>query len=200
MDLKNATALVTGGSSGIGLAIARSLIDAGSRVAITGRDQARLANAAKGIGAHAIAADVSREDDVMRTYREFFAKFGHLDILVNSAGFGVRRPLVQMDRAKFDAIFQTNVTGTMHVVSAAAAAMEGRGVVSYRVRGLWAGIDIDPALGTGREVCEALARRRVLAKDTHGSTIRFAPPIVISEEQLHHGLDQLEWVLHDLTA
>jgi 3-oxoacyl-[acyl-carrier protein] reductase len=113
MDLKNATALVTGGSSGIGLAIARSLIDAGSRVAITGRSQSRLADAAKDIGAHAIAADVSSEDDVMRTYREFFAKFGHLDILVNSAGFGVRRPLVEMDRAKFDAIFQTNVTGTM---------------------------------------------------------------------------------------
>jgi 3-oxoacyl-[acyl-carrier protein] reductase len=113
MDLKNATALVTGGSSGIGLAIAQSLIAAGSRVAITGRDRARLADAAKDTGAHAIAADVSSEDDVMRTYREFFAKFGHLDILVNSAGFGVRRPLVQMDRAKFDAIFQTNVTGTM---------------------------------------------------------------------------------------
>ena len=113
MDLKNATALVTGGSSGIGLAIAQSLIAAGSRVAITGRDRARLADAAKDTGAHAIAADVSSEDDVMRTYREFFAKFGHLDILVNSAGFGVRRPLVQMDRARFDAIFQTNVTGTM---------------------------------------------------------------------------------------
>jgi 3-oxoacyl-[acyl-carrier protein] reductase len=113
MDLKNATALVTGGSSGIGLAIAKSLIDAGSRVAITGRNQSRLSDAAKEIGAHPIAADVSSEDDVMRTYREFFAKFGHLDILVNSAGFGVRRPLVEMDRAKFDAIFQTNVTGTM---------------------------------------------------------------------------------------
>jgi len=113
MDLKNATALVTGGSSGIGLAIAKSLIDAGSRVAITGRNQSRLADAAAELGAHAIAADVSSEDDVMRTYREFFAKFGHLDILVNSAGFGVRRPLVEMDRAKFDAIFQTNVTGTM---------------------------------------------------------------------------------------
>ena len=113
MDLKHATALVTGGSSGIGLAIARSLIDAGSRVAITGRNQARLTKAAKDINAHAIAADVSSEDDVMRTYREFMAKFGHLDILVNSAGFGVRRPLVELDRAKFDAIFQTNVTGTM---------------------------------------------------------------------------------------
>ena len=59
--------------------------------------------------------------------------------------------------------------------------MLGRGVVGVRSRGLWAGVDIDPALGSGRDLCEALARRRVLAKDTHGSTIRLAPPIVITE-------------------
>jgi len=78
------------------------------------------------------------------------------------------------------------------------AAMVGHGVVGFRARGLWAGIDIDPALGSGRAVCEALAARRVLAKDTHGSTIRLAPPLVITEAQLHHGLDQLELALRDL--
>ena len=71
----------------------------------------------------------------------------------------------------------------------------GRGLVGVRVRGLWAGVDVDPALGTGRAVCEALARRRVLAKDTHGSTLRLAPPLVITQQQLEHGLDQLEAVL-----
>jgi ornithine--oxo-acid transaminase len=76
----------------------------------------------------------------------------------------------------------------------------GRGVVDYRVRGLWAGIDIDPALGTGREVCEALARHGVLAKDTHGSTIRLAPPIVITSKQLDQGIDQLEAVLGELAG
>ncbi len=77
-------------------------------------------------------------------------------------------------------------------------AMIGRGVVRVRVRGLWAGVDIDPALGSGREVCEALAARGVLAKDTHGSTIRLAPPIVITRAELDHGLDQLQAVLADL--
>lgn len=113
MNLRNATALVTGGSSGIGRAIAKALVDAGSRVAITGRNEARLVEAAKAIGAHAIKADVSSEDDVTRTYREFFDTFGHLDILVNNAAFGERRSLVEMDRAKFDAILQTNVIGMM---------------------------------------------------------------------------------------
>ena len=120
MNLKNATALVTGGSSGIGLAIAETLIAAGSKVAITGRHEGRLAAAAGAMKAHAIQADVSNEQDVKRTYREFFKEFGHLDILVNSAGFGLRAPLVDMDRAKFDAVFQTNVTGSMLMAREAA--------------------------------------------------------------------------------
>jgi ornithine--oxo-acid transaminase len=78
------------------------------------------------------------------------------------------------------------------------AALVGHGLVQVRVRGLWAGVDIAPALGSGRQVCEALARRRVLAKDTHGSTLRLAPPLVITEEQLDAGLDQLAAVLAGL--
>jgi ornithine--oxo-acid transaminase len=75
------------------------------------------------------------------------------------------------------------------------AALVGNGVVGFRIRGLWAGIDIDPAIGTGREVCERLMERGVLAKDTHGSTIRLAPPLVITEDDLHWGIDQLAAVL-----
>ncbi|WP_137293771.1 ornithine--oxo-acid transaminase [Nocardioides dongxiaopingii] len=74
-------------------------------------------------------------------------------------------------------------------------AMVGHGVVGVRVRGLWAGVDVDPAVGTGREVCEALMARGVLAKDTHGSTIRLAPPLVVSEADLAWGLDQLAAVV-----
>jgi ornithine--oxo-acid transaminase len=67
----------------------------------------------------------------------------------------------------------------------------GHGVVGVRTRGLWAGVDIDPSVGTGRMVCEALMARGVLAKDTHGSTIRLAPPLVVSEDDLTWGVDQL---------
>ncbi|MEV8633271.1 ornithine--oxo-acid transaminase [Streptosporangium sp. NPDC051023] len=67
----------------------------------------------------------------------------------------------------------------------------GQGVVTVRGRGLWAGVDIDPSLATGREISKALMRRGVLAKDTHGSTIRLAPPIVVSEEDLVWAVDQL---------
>jgi ornithine--oxo-acid transaminase len=78
-------------------------------------------------------------------------------------------------------------------------ALVGRGVLAVRVRGLWAGVDIDPSVGTGRVVCEALLARGVLAKDTHGSTIRLAPPLVVSEEDLRWGIAQLEAVVTGAT-
>ncbi|MFE6834560.1 ornithine--oxo-acid transaminase [Streptomyces sp. NPDC057705] len=71
----------------------------------------------------------------------------------------------------------------------------GGAVTAVRGRGLWAGVDIAPGHGSGREVSERLMDRRVLVKDTHGSTIRLAPPLVISKEDLDWGLDQLRAVL-----
>lgn len=69
------------------------------------------------------------------------------------------------------------------------------GVTAVRGRGLWAGVDIDPSLATGRQVCEGLMRRGVLAKDTHGSTIRLAPPLVVEAREIEWALEQLEAVL-----
>ena len=74
----------------------------------------------------------------------------------------------------------------------------GHGVIAVRGAGLWAGIDIDPSLASGRQVCELLMERGVLAKDTHGSTIRLAPPIVVEAEELDWAVDQLEAVLTEL--
>ncbi|GGR94538.1 ornithine--oxo-acid transaminase [Streptomyces humidus] len=71
----------------------------------------------------------------------------------------------------------------------------GKGVVGFRARGLWAGVDVDPALGTGREVSERLMREGVLVKDTHGSTVRLAPPLTITADELVSALASLERVL-----
>jgi ornithine--oxo-acid transaminase len=74
----------------------------------------------------------------------------------------------------------------------------GNGVVGFRSRGLWAGVDIDPAIATGRAVCEELMRRGVLAKDTHGSTIRLAPPLVITVAEVDFAVDALAGALAEL--
>jgi 3-oxoacyl-[acyl-carrier protein] reductase len=127
MNLQGAKALVTGGSSGIGFSIAQSLAASGCRVAITGRDKARLAEAAASLNAFPVQGDVSKEEDVLRTYREVLREFGDLDILINNAGFGVFKSLVDLDVRKFEAVFATNVTGAMLMGREAAKHFIGRG-------------------------------------------------------------------------
>ena len=120
MNLRNAVALITGGSTGIGRALAQTLAKSGARVAITGRDKARLMATARELNVLPVHADVSNEADVERTYREVLKEFGDLDILINNAGIGVFKPLVEFDRASFDAVFATNVTGAMLMAREAA--------------------------------------------------------------------------------
>ncbi len=71
----------------------------------------------------------------------------------------------------------------------------GHGVLAVRGKGLWAGVDIDPVHGTGKEVSLRLAERGVLVKDTHGSTLRFAPPLVITADEIDWAVDRFAEVL-----
>jgi ornithine--oxo-acid transaminase len=79
-------------------------------------------------------------------------------------------------------------------------ALIGKGVVAVRVRGLWAGVDIDPDVMTGKAACKALAKKGVLAKDTHGSTIRLAPPLTITKDELTVVTDTLAEVVAEAAA
>nr|WP_188241728.1 ornithine--oxo-acid transaminase [Microbacterium thalassium] len=91
--------------------------------------------------------------------------------------------------------FQTRAKALGEHLEARLAALVGNGVTAVRVAGLWAGVDIDPAVGTGREVAERLIARGVLVKDTHGHTIRIAPPLVIRATELDWAVEQLRVVL-----
>jgi ornithine aminotransferase len=71
----------------------------------------------------------------------------------------------------------------------------GNGVVAVRGLGLWAGVDVDPALATGKQISVRLAERGVLVKDTHGSTLRFAPPLVITAEEIDWAIGHFAEVL-----
>lgn len=91
--------------------------------------------------------------------------------------------------------FQKRAAALGEHLEAKLGELVGHGVTEVRIAGLWAGIDIDPAVGTGREVAERLLARGVLAKDTHGQTLRIAPPLVIRATELDWAVEQLKLVL-----
>jgi ornithine--oxo-acid transaminase len=84
--------------------------------------------------------------------------------------------------------YQRRAAALGEVLREGLTALLGKGVTGFRCRGLWAGVDVDPAIGTGREISERLMEEGVLVKDTHGSTIRLAPPLTITREELESAL------------
>jgi NAD(P)-dependent dehydrogenase (short-subunit alcohol dehydrogenase family) len=105
------SALVTGGSSGIGLAIARVLHEDGYDLTISSRRPEKVEAAATDLGVHGVVADVAREEDCERLVAEHRDRAGGLDVLVNSAGIGIAGPVEQLTTKYFDLQFAVNVRG-----------------------------------------------------------------------------------------
>jgi NAD(P)-dependent dehydrogenase (short-subunit alcohol dehydrogenase family) len=127
-SLKGRRALVTGGRSGIGRAIAGGLIAAGAAVAISGRNERELVKVAQEIGATAaIRQDVAQVSDCHAGIETAAAALGGLDILINNAGVEQVRPSLEVDEAIWDRILDTNLKGAFFCAQAAAAAMRKAG-------------------------------------------------------------------------
>ena len=108
------SALVTGGSSGIGLAIARMLREEGYDLTLASRTQAKVEAAAE-LGAHAVTANVGVEEDAVRVVREHNERFGGRDMLVNSAGVGIAGTAETLQAKHIDLQFGVNVRGLVLV-------------------------------------------------------------------------------------
>ena len=113
MKIQGAKALVTGGSEGIGRAIAARLQSEGADVAISGRRRAALEKTAREIGCSFHVGDVGVEGDAVRTVDEFVKQKKRIDLLVNNAGIGYFAPLVETGLAEFERVLRTNVVGAM---------------------------------------------------------------------------------------
>ncbi len=116
--LSNKTAVITGGTTGIGFATAKQFIQEGARVIITGRNQERLREAVEklGVGAIAVKADVLSLTDLDNLATRVNEEFGSLDILFANAGRGYFSPLEQVDEKFYDSQFDINVKGVFFTV------------------------------------------------------------------------------------
>jgi NAD(P)-dependent dehydrogenase (short-subunit alcohol dehydrogenase family) len=131
MSFEGKVALVTGGSSGIGLGIAKELASLGARVIITGRQDAKLDAAVKEIGGDTkgIKADVSNLQELDTLYAAIKSEYSTLDILVANAGFGILAPLGAITEEQYDSIFDTNLKGVIFTVQKALPLMGSGGAV-----------------------------------------------------------------------
>jgi NAD(P)-dependent dehydrogenase (short-subunit alcohol dehydrogenase family) len=139
-QLTGKTALVTGGTSGIGLAIAQELAAEGASVAIASREADAAAaksvqrNAASG-RVVSIQADVSREEDVVRMIEQAIGEFGHLDLYVNNAARALHQPITKIDSTSFRTILDTNLSACLWACREVAKHMVPRGTGSILVVG-----------------------------------------------------------------
>lgn len=122
-SLESRVALVTGASRGLGLAMAAALRKNGAQVVLNARDPAALALAAEGIGAKAMAFDVSDAKASRAALEAIEKQYGHLDILVNNAGIQHRRPLVEWDDDDFERVISVNLSACFRLARDAARLM-----------------------------------------------------------------------------
>ena len=118
-QLDNKTALVTGGSTGIGLAIARRFAAEGATVYLTGRRKAELDAAAEQVGGVGIQSDVASLDDLDRVFAEIADRSGRLDVVVANAGVGDFGPLGKITEQEYDRTTAINLKGTVFTVQKA---------------------------------------------------------------------------------
>ncbi|UNO43938.1 SDR family oxidoreductase [Streptomyces sp. MST-110588] len=160
----NKTALITGGSSGMGFATARRLLDEGAYVVITGRDQARLDSAVKRLDAEperllAVRADSASPADLDQLMRRIETWRGSLDVVFANAGVGIFMPSGEMTEADVDQVIDVNFKGTFFTITKAVRLMrEGGAVVINSSWTQYRGLAIASVYAATKAAVHSLAR------------------------------------------
>ncbi len=128
MDIKNKVAIITGASSGIGLALAKELSARGAKVVISARSGDKLKQLESEIpNSFALPADMGKPEDIKNLIRQTLEKFGQINILVNNAGQGLRAPLEKIDAQDFRDLMEINVFGPLIAMQEAIPIMKKQG-------------------------------------------------------------------------
>ncbi|HTX36552.1 MAG TPA: glucose 1-dehydrogenase [Bryobacteraceae bacterium] len=159
--LQGKTAVITGGSSGIGLATAKRFVEEGAYVFITGRRQSELDKAVAEIGSNvtAVAGDVSNLDDLDRLYKVVAAKKGQLDVLFANAGFVEPKLTAAVSPEHYDKTFDINARGVFFAVQKALPLMKEGGSIILNGSGAWRkGIPIYATYGATKAALRSFVR------------------------------------------
>ena len=159
--LRGKIAVITGGSTGIGLATAKRFVKEGAYVFITGRRQAELDKAVAEIGSNvtAVRADVSNLDDVSRLYEEVATKKGKLDVLFANAGIAEPKPTAAVSAADYDKTFDINARGVFFAVQKALPLMKEGGSIILTGSGIWQkGVPIYATYGATKAALRSFVR------------------------------------------
>lgn len=173
MQFKNKVVLITGGSSGLGFAIAEVFVSQGAEVIITGRRQPQLDEAVSRLGGNvsAVRTDISSPAELADLYTHISAVHGRIDVLIANAGMGEVEPLGAITEAGFDRVFATNVKGTTFTIQGALPLMgEGSSIV---IIGSTSSINPGPGMsvyGATKAALRAMLRSWIL--DIKGSGVR----------------------------
>lgn len=183
MKLSNKVALVTGGSSGIGLGIAQHLKAEGARVIVTGRNPDKLEQAVAALGPNAsgLVVDVTQTAEVERLFEDLRRDHGRLDIVVANAGGGIIAPIGSITEQQVDQTFDTNVKGVIFTVQGALPLMQAGG--SVVIVGSTASINPSPGMsvyGASKAAVRNLVRAWI--QEIKGSGVRIN---VISPGPVH---------------
>ena len=172
-DLAGRVALITGGNSGLGRAMARAFVNAGASVAIAGRRSALNTETATELGMNSAAfdMDVTDEPSVAAAMNGTVARFGRLDILVNNAGLVRRESVLTLERSEWDRVLAVNLTGallcTKHAAQHMVARKSGKVINIASIYGL-------VAPSKGRQVAYAVAKHGLIGL-TKVNAVELAP-------------------------
>jgi 3-oxoacyl-[acyl-carrier protein] reductase len=193
VDLRDHIALVTGASRGIGAAIARSLADAGSAVAINYRDSADKADvlarelAQTGHRAITVKCDVSKSDDVARMVQRVEAELGPVDILVNNAGIALRRSIDELSEEDFDQTIAVNLKSAFLCIKAVLPGMQSKGwgrIINITSGAARSAGSIGPHYNASKAGMEGLTRGYAARLAASGITVNNVAPSLIATDMM----------------
>jgi NAD(P)-dependent dehydrogenase (short-subunit alcohol dehydrogenase family) len=180
-SLKGKTVLITGGGSGIGLAISQAMIEAGAKVIMVGRNQENLEKSKESLGSNAyfVVADITQLEQMPGLVLEIEKTHGAIDVLVNNAGINIKKPALEVSDKEFHNVIQTNLTAVFSLTREVAKNMITRksgSILMISSMAAYYGLDRVPAYTASKTAIEGLVKTLAVEWGPHQVRVNAIAP------------------------